>query len=593
MSKIVQLKGMKESGQFKFCIDYIRYPFYKNIIQDTKINFDFPITVFVGKNGSGKSSILKSLYGCVEGKNISDYWFSTEIDPIKESGIEGESRNCFIYNYPSSESEKHYEVLIQRSKRTGNPDYWETSRPLIKYGMLKKEEDENYRKSKLKTDVIYLNFHTIMSAFDKYKHISEVNKINDVNDYLRNKSKNLKKVLLENAVMYQGNPAREQNELPYLLKSNELKYISNILGKKYNAGKIIKHKFFKNWGVSTIFSSNSIEYSDAYAGSGENAVAALVHNIYNAKAHSIILLDEPENSLHPGAQQKIFDFLIEMCLNKKFQIIISTHSKEFINGLPNNAIKIFNELPNGKVEIINECTPSQAFYQIGENLPNKRTLIVEDRLSKEIIESVAVSLGVSIRNQINVQIPSGGSSEIKKKIAWDIKINENNKYVVLDGDEKINSDGEEIDIVNPNNISVGNLNEDYLANLIRTQIKMNELNFFGFNSNETPINKINLYRKYLEFYYDKVEFLPLFTPEQIIWNSDFQTMFSFIKQDTIESINNTQDFKEKFRLFALDIFRGDSSENIFNAQKLMITKWLSNQDENYFKICKILYKFLD
>ncbi|MGL5227441.1 MAG: AAA family ATPase, partial [Bacteroidales bacterium] len=74
-------------------IHYIRFPKYKNISPNTQINFDFPITVLVGPNGSGKSSILKALYGAVEGNSLGDFWFETGIDKITDN--EG-NRNCFI-----------------------------------------------------------------------------------------------------------------------------------------------------------------------------------------------------------------------------------------------------------------------------------------------------------------------------------------------------------------------------------------------------------------------------------------------------------------------------------------------------------------
>lgn len=77
---------MKENNCFPNYIEYIQFPFYKNMQKQTKIQFNFPFTVLIGKNGSGKSSVLHALYGAPEKKSCSDFWFSTEVDPIKESG---------------------------------------------------------------------------------------------------------------------------------------------------------------------------------------------------------------------------------------------------------------------------------------------------------------------------------------------------------------------------------------------------------------------------------------------------------------------------------------------------------------------------
>lgn len=114
-----------KKGHYKKHIDYIRFPYYKNFEKNTKITFDYPITVFVGENGTGKSSVLKALYGCVGDKSIGEHWFSTKVDRIKDIGSE---RNCVIYNYTDKDDKaKDYEVLLSRMKRDNDPDYWETS----------------------------------------------------------------------------------------------------------------------------------------------------------------------------------------------------------------------------------------------------------------------------------------------------------------------------------------------------------------------------------------------------------------------------------------------------------------------------------
>lgn len=94
--KINTLQQLRTNDVHKNYIEHIRYPFFRNLEVDTKITFDFPITFLVGKNGGGKSSTLQSLYGCPKGYSLGDYWFTTELDPIKEFE---KNRNCFIYGF--------------------------------------------------------------------------------------------------------------------------------------------------------------------------------------------------------------------------------------------------------------------------------------------------------------------------------------------------------------------------------------------------------------------------------------------------------------------------------------------------------------
>ena len=279
---------------YKNYIHYIRFPKYKNISPNTQINFDFPITVLVGPNGSGKSSILKALYGAVEGNSLGDFWFETGIDKITD--IEG-NRNCFIYNYTKAGRPINGEVLVQRAKRDGNPDYWEPAKPVKRYGM--KNTD---RISKLSTKCVYIDFHSILSAFDTYRYFLKRDSIVESNKYLRKKTNILKKSIDNNIeYKYKGNL---HCRTPNILNEETLAIISNILGKSYKSGKIINHKLFLFLGKSVIFETDELTYSEAFAGSGETAVALLINELINLPEYSLILLDEPEVCLHPGAQKK-------------------------------------------------------------------------------------------------------------------------------------------------------------------------------------------------------------------------------------------------------------------------------------------------
>lgn len=72
------------SSKFEPFIRHIRFPKYKNFVEDTKIEFNFPITVLVGANGCNKSSVIRALYGAPAQKSLGEYWFESKVDTIKE-----------------------------------------------------------------------------------------------------------------------------------------------------------------------------------------------------------------------------------------------------------------------------------------------------------------------------------------------------------------------------------------------------------------------------------------------------------------------------------------------------------------------------
>ncbi len=568
------LKNKKNNKFIKY-IDYIRFPKYKNFTQDTKITFDFPITVLVGKNGTGKSSILKALYGCPESFNIGDHWFSTEMDPIVDSNNQ---RNCLIYAYASKRNTQPKEVLIQRAPRKDTLDYWETAKPVKKYGM-----GDTKRTKQIKMPCTYIDFHSILSAFDVYKYFIKNKTVKEENNYLRKKSKKLFNSLNKN-IMYKvkGVP---QVEKPVDLTPIELNIISEILEKKYISGKIIRHKFFKIWSKSVILKTNKLHYSEAFAGSGETAIAILIHKLHKIQNSTLVLLDEPEVCLHPGAQKKLFDHLKSICLSKKLQIIISSHSPEFVLGLPDNAIKIFNETSDEKIEIINKCHQSAAFLAIGKDIENKKTIVVEDRLGKLIIQHVANKL--NLQNQINVIIHPGGESSIKKSIGSYSALEDFNKFIIFDGDQ------------NPGDFQKFNtfsFNEsqsiEKLQNHLENILKIDPKKIIVRNSNETVETTLKRYKNCIEFFEDNCFFLPCNIPEEIIWDDEYAKQISCC--DDSSEIDDSEDFKEKFNKLAASLISTTlTSDDIFNIQKIFVTNWSKKLSNNYNTIKDILYKILN
>ena len=120
-------------------------------------------------------------------------------------------------------------------------------------------------------NVLYIDFKSILSAFDKYfffdTHHQKL-KANSKQAYLRDKTIRLRNAIEKKQIQY--SPSGEAiNKKVINLSAEELKAMSKILGRNYTDGIIIEHKFFHNWGISVIFRTNHLDYSEAFAGSGE------------------------------------------------------------------------------------------------------------------------------------------------------------------------------------------------------------------------------------------------------------------------------------------------------------------------------------
>lgn len=579
LTKINTLQQFRTNNIHKQYIEHIRYPFFRNLEVNSIITFDFPISFLVGKNGGGKSSTLQSLYGCPKGYSLGDYWFTTELDPIKEFD---KNRNCFIYGFKNGNNIS--EVIKQRihHKKYNNPDYWETAKPNLGYGM----KDE--RNSPISKNVIYLDFRSELSAFDKFFHFlnfsSKTHKTKQ--DFLRFYSNKLKDAFDNNTIVSYYSPNR--NKAKITLTDTETKIVSDILRKEFETIEIIEHNLFKDWGISIRLKQKNINYSEAFAGSGETAIVILVHKIFNAPDESLILLDEPETSLHSGAQKRLMSFLLEQCIKKKHQVVISTHSPFLIENMPDNSIKVFSTLSsNGKFIINSNRSYREAFHELEIENTHKKTILVEDKTAKILIDKTLEKLGKQTQDIFEIKYLPGGADDINQRLTTIMEISENTS-VFFDGDQKKVAFPIDLLTITPNE-------QDTSAKLVALIKKQTgcEIKFHLDGGNQSKDLKekqtSDLAKKYLKYYKENVFYLPENLPEDIIWDEEFAEKLLKLfhpNKDISTIIKKATNSKDLIFNFCQECY-GENSQ--YESTILQFTtNWLNKEDENYIFICNLI-----
>ena len=391
MDVIEKLQGAMKGKNYEPFIRHIRFPHFKNLTPYLRIDFKFPITAIVGPNGTNKSSVLRAIACCPHFKNLSEYWFETDVDPIDESG----GRPRYIFGYIDPHSRNTVEVIQTRISRPGKGEVWEPSRPLKSDGMdllpplpigKKIPGRKGTRWEGITKKVVVLDFRSEISAFDKILYhgdAAENLRGKQNKDILRQRSKLLRKVIGEGLKTFKPFKGREEQVFANeLLSDKAVKQISHIIGKEYSEIRLIEHSLFENRSHTAILQSKGITYSEAFAGSGEFAVIMLVYKIMKTEERSLIVLDEPEVSLHPGAQIKLMEFLFQEALERHHQIFIGTHSKLIIDRLPPEAITLLQPNPaTHKITAQENIKPSEAFFHLGQIPANKKKIFVEDPLA--------------------------------------------------------------------------------------------------------------------------------------------------------------------------------------------------------------------
>jgi predicted ATPase len=114
-------------------------------------------------------------------------------------------------------------------------------------------------------------------------------------------------------------------------------------------------------------------FSEFHFGAGESSVIRMVLELEAAGNNALVLIEEIENGLHPVATICMVEYLIELAERKKLQAIFTTHSNDALLPLPNNAIwaSVNGELYKGKLDI-------RSLRAISGQISSRLVVFVED-----------------------------------------------------------------------------------------------------------------------------------------------------------------------------------------------------------------------
>ncbi|MGY4432829.1 putative ATPase [Bradyrhizobium sp. F1.13.1] len=412
---------------------------FKNIEAGTKLVFRFPITAIVGANGTGKSSILHALWGMPRGYSTSRFWFSTAVDPIAS----GSNPPSYWYEYRLSK----LKIFAQTRKVLGKKrhGYWEPARALARDGMTVlgplEAKEKDYRSAERWNPVartaLYINFKAEFSAFDRFFYFEDGQSLEQKQDDYVRRAERLNTVIRSRRGSYKLG-SRESVYENRDLTAEELEWIGFILGREYDSAQYVRHRLL---GVgespTVVFRRRGIQYSEASAGSGELAIVRAVIQLLACETNTLVLLDEPETSLHPGAQENFLAFVLHLSRQKQLQIVMSTHSPTMVDLLPTRAIQLLEETDGAKCRIVPVTHPQVAFNRLGRAVGNFLNIAVEDELLRAIVELALLHLDEGERETIRLHTPPAGASSI---LAHDIPVWISSKqhfYVILDGDQAV------------------------------------------------------------------------------------------------------------------------------------------------------------
>ena len=116
---------------------------------------------------------------------------------------------------------------------------------------------------------------------------------------------------------------------PWNREYKRMKLFADILNKRNRVtGKILK---FGYDGIIISIDDQNLPLNCLSSGE-KNDLIMFYNLIFNSKKDGLVLVDEPEISLHIEWQEEYLDCLLEICEMNELQAIIATHSPNIING---------------------------------------------------------------------------------------------------------------------------------------------------------------------------------------------------------------------------------------------------------------------
>lgn len=295
----------------------------KNIKIDFQDNDKVLDTIIVaGINGSGKTTLLETIYKGI--KNIVNS--NKEICKFE---FQFEENEKIVFN---NEKDFFQKLNLYDYYKDNQPDYFNSKEFYSKLNILPKII---YIPSEIKFDQI-TNAVTNMKKEYSFLNTIDNNIIKDVPSYIASR------------VIYTANTEENltmgQARKKVYDEINEIFDILDINVKLYGVSQDEK-------SIPVFINSLGEKFDINGLSSGEKQLFLRILSIKMLEPeNSIILIDEPELSLHPKWQQKIIE--VYKRIGKNNQIITATHSPHILGSVPNENIFILSKNEDGKIIFI-------------------------------------------------------------------------------------------------------------------------------------------------------------------------------------------------------------------------------------------------
>lgn len=355
-----------------------------------ELEFTYPISVIAGKNGAGKTTIL-ALAACAY-HNMED-------------GFSLSSRKTTYYTFSDFFIQSKEEIPVSGIK--------------ILYGIL----HNNWKKSKTVPKGEGLGYQRrIKPKSGKWNNYNRrVNRdvvFYGVNRIVPHSEKTTSKT-------YRRKFKKDEE---FQFREKVIEIVGFILNRNYDDLWYSRHS---NYKLPTVKLKDKT-YSGFNMGAGENALFEIFTTIFSAPNGMLLVIDEIELGLHEEAQIKFMQKLKDVCLERKIQIIATTHSQKILESLPPEA-RIFIERFKDESIITKGISTQYASGLLSGKKCAEILIFVEDNIAKAISDNF---IDNKILARVNI-IQIGSASAIVRQMSARYRFLDNIEIIaIFDGDKR-------------------------------------------------------------------------------------------------------------------------------------------------------------
>jgi len=148
-------------------------------------------------------------------------------------------------------------------------------------------------------------------------------------------------------------------------------------------------------------------YSEFHFGAGESSVIRMAIKLETIPENSLVLIEEIENGLHPVATIRMVEYLMDLAIRRKIQVIFTTHSNDALKPLPDKAIwaAANGNLYQGKLDI-------GSLRAISGQIDSQLVVFVEDRFAQTWVEEILRSLPGVAMDAVSVHAMEGDGTAV-------------------------------------------------------------------------------------------------------------------------------------------------------------------------------------